>query len=70
MKQLTLAGWAIVGRTCTVTCGSAASVAYRDRIREHFTTLHDETTALQVQLEGLQAQAGALSDAALIDQIP
>jgi hypothetical protein len=49
---------------------SPASVAYRTRIREHFTNLHDETTALQAQLEGLQARAGALSDAALIDQIP
>jgi hypothetical protein len=49
---------------------SPASVAYRDRIREHFTTLHEETAGLQAQLEGLQAQAGVLSDAALIDQIP
>jgi hypothetical protein len=49
---------------------SPASVAYRDRIREHFTALHDETTALQAQLGDLQNQAGALSDAALIDQIP
>jgi len=49
---------------------SSASIAYRTRIREHFTQLHDEAAGLKAQLGTLDAQAAKVSDAALISQLP
>jgi hypothetical protein len=49
---------------------SSASIAYRTRIREHFTQLHDEVAELKTQLADLDAQAAKVSDATLIEQLP
>jgi hypothetical protein len=49
---------------------SPATVAYRQRIRERFNQLYDETAALQAQLDELNAQADTATDADLINQLP
>jgi vacuolar-type H+-ATPase subunit I/STV1 len=49
---------------------SAASTAYRQRIRERFNELYDDTAALQAELDQLAAQAGTVTDADLIAQLP
>jgi site-specific DNA recombinase len=49
---------------------SPASTAYRQRIREHFNQLYDDTAALQAELDTLAATAGTVTDADLIAQLP
>jgi hypothetical protein len=48
---------------------SDASTAYRQRIREHFNQLYDDTATLQAELGDLDAQAGTVTDADLIAQL-
>ena len=49
---------------------SPASTAYRQRIREHFNQLYDDTAALQAELDQLASQASTITDADLIAQLP
>jgi len=49
---------------------SPASTAYRQRIREHFNQLYDDTATLQAELGALAAQASTVTDADLIAQLP
>jgi hypothetical protein len=49
---------------------SPASTAYRQRIREHFNQLFDDTAALQAELDDLARQASTVTDADLIAQLP
>jgi hypothetical protein len=50
--------------------GSPASTAYRQRIREHFNQLYDDTAALQAELDDLAREASTVTDADLIAQLP
>jgi len=47
-----------------------ATTAYRARIREHYTELHDTAAALQAQLDAITAQAATGNDPALIAELP
>ena len=49
---------------------SQATTAYRTRIREHYTELHDAAAALQAQLDAVNDQAAADNDPALITELP
>jgi site-specific DNA recombinase len=49
---------------------SPATTAYRNRIREHYTELHDAAAALQAQLDAITAQAATGNDPALIAELP
>jgi hypothetical protein len=49
---------------------SPATTAYRLRIREHYTELHDAAAALQAQLNAINDQAAADNDPALIGELP
>ncbi len=49
---------------------SPATTAYRVRIREHYTELHDAAAALQAQLDAINDQAAADNDPALISELP
>lgn len=49
---------------------SPASTAYRQRIREHFNQLYADTATLQAELDDLAHQAGTVTDADLIAQLP
>jgi hypothetical protein len=49
---------------------SPATTAYRVRIREHYTELHDAAAALQAQLDAINDQAATDNDPALIGELP
>jgi hypothetical protein len=49
---------------------SPASTAYRQRIREHFNQLYDDTAILQAELDELAREASTVTDADLIAQLP
>ncbi len=49
---------------------SPASSAYRQRIREHFNQLYNDTAGLQTELDQLARQASTVTDADLIAQLP
>jgi site-specific DNA recombinase len=49
---------------------SPAANAYRARIRERFTQLHDQRTAAETQLASLQGADEPVSDPALLDELP
>jgi hypothetical protein len=49
---------------------SPAANAYRARIRERFTQLHDQRTHAETQLTALQAASEPVSDPALLDELP
>jgi site-specific DNA recombinase len=49
---------------------SPAATAYRARIREHYTELHDTAAALRTQLDALTGQAASDNDPALIAELP
>jgi hypothetical protein len=49
---------------------SPAATAYRARIREHYTELHDTAAALQAQLDAITGQTASGNDPALITELP
>jgi hypothetical protein len=49
---------------------SPAAAAYRDRIREQFTTRYDQKAAAQAELDTLLAARPPAQDPTLIDELP